>query len=440
MASEEPKTLDSPLFAAMDRLAPRPEMRAPVEAALKRILALGGLPKKKDEMFTFANIRPHIDAEFIPRYGAPSADAGAARKHVYPDYEKSALVFVDAEWRPDLSDVSAVKDDVTVRPFSAWAATPSGRDRLTSAAEGENDFLACVNNAFAGGGAAISVRPGARPAQPLMLLFFSTGGDEGRRLASFPRVVVDIGKGAQAALVVKYAGGAGNYMVNGLTDVAMADGAALDWSQIQADPQDAVHFSKVRLVAGTGARFNGVNASTGSAMTRHHYDFHLDGEGAELSFAAVSVLDGKNEAHNYVRARHAAPRCVSRQLFRNIVGGSARSSVDTSVIVLPGAQLTDSNQLVNNLMLSPSARADNKPNLNIHANDVKCTHGATAGRLDEDQIFYLNSRGIAADRARALLTTSFAEAVIGRMPFPAAARDARELLMKKLEATDFGKR
>ena len=167
---------------------------------------------------------------------------------------------------------------------------------------------------------------------------------------------------------------------------------------------------------------------------RHHYDARLKAPGAELSLNAVSVLGGQEQVHQFVRIHHEAPHCTSHQLFKNIVDGKSRTSVDGTVIVCSGAQLTYSDQLINNLMLSDEAHADNKPNLMIFADDVKCTHGATVGQVSPDQMFYLKTRGLSEKTAKELLTKSFAASVIDTVRFPAVAAELKKSLLKKLEA------
>jgi Fe-S cluster assembly protein SufD len=147
----------------------------------------------------------------------------------------------------------------------------------------------------------------------------------------------------------------------------------------------------------------------------------------------VSVLDGKDQVHNFIRIHHEAPQCVSHQHFKNVVNGQARSSFDGTVIVNQGAQLTNSNQLINNLMLSDDCHADNKPNLMIFADDVKCTHGATIGQIDKEQWFYLQTRGLSAKVAKELLTRSFAKSIIQTIEFPVVVEDLNSTLLKKLE-------
>ncbi|PIQ97266.1 MAG: Fe-S cluster assembly protein SufD, partial [Nitrospinae bacterium CG11_big_fil_rev_8_21_14_0_20_56_8] len=182
-------------------------------------------------------------------------------------------------------------------------------------------------------------------------------------------------------------------------------------------------------------RFLSTHASSGCRLARHHYEVDLDDVGGELRLNGLSVISREEQVHNYVRIHHRAPNCTSHQFFRNIISHRARSSVDGTVIVDPGAQQTQSDQLINNLMLTDEGHADNKPNLMIFADDVKCTHGATVGQIDENQIFYLKTRGLTEAAAKSLLTRSFAESVLESIDFPAVREDLENTLLKKLEAS-----
>ena len=204
-------------------------------------------------------------------------------------------------------------------------------------------------------------------------------------------------------------------------------------TQIQADPFDTWNFIKTRVHLKRDARFHSANASTGSVLVRHHFEGRLEEEGAELILNGVSVLGGKEQVHNFVRIHHEAPQCVSHQHFKNVVNDEGRSSFDGTVIVNQGAQLTNSNQLINNLMLSNNCHADNKPNLMIFADDVKCTHGATIGQIDDDQLFYLQTRGLSEKFAKELLTRGFAESIIQTIQFPEVVKELSSTLLKKLE-------
>jgi len=402
------------------------------EAAALRFAALR-YPGKKHEMFTFARLNELRDTAFDYRTGPPkAADAGLARKHIYAGCDKSVIVMVDGKYDAGLSDVSGMTGQVSVVPLEQYASGEANMRRLVADIETETDVFACLNSMFSGGGVAVEIKKGARPVAPLQILHLSTGGAP--NIATSPRVVMDAGADSSVQLIIRFAGIGEGYFVNSVCDLRIGEGAAVHLSQVQGDPARAWHFSKTRVFVAKDGRFDAVSASTGGRLARHHWECRLQGEGAALTLRAASILEGTEQAHHYTRVHHEKPNTTSYELYKNMLNGSSVSSVDTTVTVHPGAQLAVSEQLINNLMLSETAKANTKPNLTIFADDVKCKHGATVGRIDEAQVFYLMSRGLSEKLAKALLTTSFAKSVLNAMPHKPAAEDAGKLLLKKLEA------
>jgi Fe-S cluster assembly protein SufD len=247
-------------------------------------------------------------------------------------------------------------------------------------------------------------------------------------------LVVRLGQTAELKMIVAYAGTRENYFVNAVNDFIIKDGAGVNFTQVQKDDAESWHCSKTRVQLHRDARFYGRNGSSGSRLTRHHYEMRLKEEGAELHLSGASVLANQDQVHNFIRIHHEAPHCNSDQLFKNVIDDKGRSSIDGTVIVNKGAQLTNSDQLINNLMLSDEAHSDNKPNLMIFADDVKCTHGTTVGQINEDQLFYLKTRGLSSELAKSMLTTSFVSSLIQTIPFPDVVADLNDILLKKLEA------
>ena len=267
---------------------------------------------------------------------------------------------------------------------------------------------------------------------PLQIIYLSNGSTSGP-VTSYPRLLVRLGALAEMKVIVNFIGAGDNYFVNAVQDFIVGEGAGLTFSQFQCDTPSAWHCSKTRVQLHRNSRFISTNACSGSRLARLHYEIHLKEEGAELELNNASVLVDDDQAHNFVRIHHEAPHCTSRQHFKNVINDRGRSSVDGTVIVNQGAQLTNADQLLNNLMLSDNGRADSKPNLMIYADDVKCTHGATVGQINEDQLFYLNTRGLSMEIAKTLLTTSFVESIIQSIPFPDLMEDIQRVLLKKLE-------
>ena len=397
------------------------------QVALNRFELLG-FPHSKHEMFTYLNTKGLVETAFGLSDGSKKVSEDFVASHIYPDCESQCLVFVDGVLNRDLSRLEGVNTYLV--PLSEAVSDQELKKYLSEMAENENDVFAALSTAFCGEGLVFKVGDNTQISGPVQVLFVSTGGSP---VMHVPRLVWQLGNLSEVKVIEKFVGVEGGYFINAVQDWLLAEGAGVSFTQVQADASDSWHFSKTRVHLHRNSRFHSTNASYGTQLARHHYDVRLKEEGSELRLNGVSVLDDKEQVHNFIRIHHEAPQCVSHQHFKNIINGQARSSFDGTVIVNQGAQLTNSNQLINNLMLSNDCHADNKPNLMIFADDVKCTHGATIGQIDEEQWFYLQTRGLSARVAKELLTRSFAKSIIETIEFPEVVKELNGTLLKKLE-------
>jgi len=408
----------------------RPALEELQEAALNRFELLG-FPHSKHEMYTFVNTKGLVATSFSLPDGVASVSEDFVAGHIYPDCERQCLVFVDGVFDRGLSRFEGVSTNLV--PLSE--AYQELENYLSDMAENENDVFASLSTAFCGEGLVFKVDDNTQISGTVQVLFVSTGRSAGPVMHA-PRLVWQLGKLSEVKVIEKFVGTEGGYFINSVQDWLLAEGAGVSFTQVQADSFESWHFSKIRVHLNRNARFYSSNASSGTQLARHHYEIWLKEEGSELRLNGVSVLDDKEQVHNFIRIHHEAPQCISHQHFKNVVNGHARSSFDGTVIVNPGAQLTSSDQLINNLMLSDDCHANNKPNLMIFADDVKCTHGVTIGQIDEDQWFYLQTRGLSAKAAKELLTRSFAQSIIQTIEFPEVVEELKGTLLKKLEATN----
>ena len=387
-------------------------------------------PHKKHEMYTFVNTNELAGTSFELAADSP-VDTAWVENQIYPACKNSVAVFVNGAYQENLSDLSGLGDAFKMQCLSE--ADDEIQQILLGSLEDENDVFAAINSAFMQHGVWIDIPAKATFESPVQFLYISTGSASAP-VTSHPRLVVRLGEMAELKMIVAYAGTRENYFVNAVNDFIVKDGAGVDYTQVQKDDAESWHCSKTRVQLHRDARFFGRNGSSGSRLTRHHYDVRLKEEGAELLLSGASVLANREQVHNFIRIHHEAPHCNSNQLFKNVIDDKGRSSIDGTVIVNKGAQLTNSDQLINNLMLSDEAHSDNKPNLMIFADDVKCTHGTTVGQINEDQLFYLKTRGLSQELAKSLLTTSFVNSLIQTIPFPDVIADLNDILLKKLEA------
>ena len=306
----------------------------------------------------------------------------------------------------------------------------------------ESDRLVFVDGVFAsalssaGGfvapdgreGALVHLPKGALHERPVHLLFVATGGSPGQ--ASHPRVRLVADEGSSATLVESYFSlRDADYSTNPRTEVSVGPNASVEHYRLQREAPSASHVAETRASVQRDGRYHSVAVSLGAKVARHRLDALLEGEGAECRLDGFYMVGGEQRVENLTAIDHARPYGTSRELYKGILHGKARAVFNGRIVVRSDAQKTDAWQTNKNLVLSEGAEANSTPQLEIFANDVKCKHGATIGRLDEAAIFYLLSRGIGRAEARSILSHAFADEVIDRMKIEALRKGLDCLLL-----------
>jgi Fe-S cluster assembly protein SufD len=264
--------------------------------------------------------------------------------------------------------------------------------------------------------------------EPIHLLFLASGGE--RPVMTHPRNVIVAGEGSRVTVVERYAGRSdAGCLVNAVTDIATGGGAIVAHYRLQEDGPDAYHVSSLRSRQGTGSRFAAHSVSLGARLSRSDVHAVLDGEDAACLLNGLYLGNGEQHVDHFTTIDHAKPDGSSREYYRGILDGRSRGVFRGRVIVREDAQKTDARQANRNLLLSREAEADSRPQLEIHADDVKCTHGATVGPLDEEKVFYMRSRGIDETSARGLLAYAFAADILERFDLPDVRRAYEEKLL-----------
>jgi Fe-S cluster assembly protein SufD len=327
---------------------------------------------------------------------------------------------------------------VRVESLATALETDAGRElvrlHLARQARWRDSAFAALNTAFLADGVFVHVPAHVSLDRPLELLFLSTGhATSDGPVVTHPRSLIVLEKGAQAAIVETYAGIAdGVYWTNAVTEVVTGEGARAEVYRVQREG------SKSFQVATTHSRqerdsYLGLHVMTlGAALARHDIVTVLDGPGAELILNGLYLLSGAQHADHHTLIDHAQPHCASHEFFNGVLAERAHGVFTGRIVVRPGAQRTDSKQTNNNLLLSTEARADSQPQLEIHADDVKCTHGSTVGPIDETQLHYLRSRGLSPEAARGMLTYGFGAEVLGRMRHPDVRNRLDRLVRERL--------
>jgi Fe-S cluster assembly protein SufD len=367
-----------------------------------------GLPNRRIEEWKYTDLRV-LMREVLPL--APAPDAGAikrARAALKTVAVKGAarLVLVDGLFVPELSD--AAEAGVGVKTLRE-ALEGGDSDLLTTEVA---DAMISLNAAMATDGVVISVAEGANLARPLQIIHVATAS----KASAFTRSHLDIGKGARVTLVESFVAsdGAKAYQNNDTVILSVGDGAELSHVRLMADALDASNITSGIFKVGAKTEYNLFNMTSGGAVSRFQGFVTMNGEGSDLNVNGVNLLKGTQHGDTTLVVDHAVPDCTSRELFRAVVDDRAHSVFQGRIIVRPHAQKTDGKMMTRALLLSDEAEADNKPELEIFADDVTCGHGATAGALDESLLFYLRARGLPEKEAQALLIQAFVgEAIEG---------------------------
>jgi Fe-S cluster assembly protein SufD len=390
------------------------------DRARARFEALG-FPTTRDEEWRQTSVSAIAKAAFAPAPTAPILTTDLQGSGLFPG-PGARVVLVDGRLDRERTDLSAL-GAVSVRPI-----VEAPGDLLGAVAPWEDRAFAAWNTSSFDEGVFVDVQAGAGVPVPIDIVHVATSGPKPR--AVHPRVAIRLGEGAEADVIETFLSlGEGETLTNAVTEIALAPGARLDHQKIQAEAAHAWHVATLHARQGRDSRFHSHNVSFGAAIVRNDVGSVLDGENAECHLYGLTLADGRQVVDNHTSLDHAKPHCPSWEMYKAILAGQARSVFSGRILVRQDAQKTDAKQSNRNLILSREALAFTRPQLEIYANDVKCTHGATIGRLDEEQLFYLRSRGIRRAEAWELLIHAFAAEVLGKID----RADVRERIVAKME-------
>jgi len=342
------------------------------------------------------------------------------------------LVFVNGRFVEALSSTDRLPHGVTVQTLAeAWQAAPDFvTTHLTKAASVEGSGFTALNTAFMADGMVLHLAPDVVLEQPIHLVYL-TDPRPGTGM-SHPRTLVVLGRHARAAMVESYAAlSDGAYFTNAVTEVSLDTGARLDHYKIQCESEQAFHVGTLEARQARDSHFESLSFAFGSAMSRSNVYTVLAGQGSHVTMNGLYVAHGTQHVDHQTRIEHAQPGCTSHEVYKGVLDDRAHGVFNGKVYVHPIAQKTDGKQTNQNLLLSPTARVDTKPQLEIFADDVRCTHGATVGQLDDQALFYCRSRGLRPAEAKTLLTYAFAADVLEQAPSREVAQYLEGLLMQR---------
>ncbi|MBX9927900.1 MAG: Fe-S cluster assembly protein SufD [Gemmatimonadaceae bacterium] len=401
-------------FAALASERKGPEwLPALRQAAMTRFAELG-FPTTRNEDWHFTSVTPIAERTFKPvRAEKSSVTLDALSPYLFGAEDWHRLVFVNGRFDPALSMFAGLPAEVTVSTLADALKTQPELlvEELGKLAQYVEQPFTALNTAFMSDGVVIHVPADVVVEVPIHIVHVADSGAAGAAL--YPRTLVRADRHAQVTLVESFIGlDRATYLTNAVTELTVGEGAVVGHYKIQREAEDAYHVYTSQAIQAATSTYHAFSFASGSALSRTNIYTRLNGAGAEGRLNGLYCLDGSQHCDHQTFVEHIAPNCASRELYKGILDGSAHGVFNGKVYVDPEAQKTDGKQSNHTLLLSGTARIDSKPQLEIFADDVKCTHGATVGRLQDIALFYLKSRGISAVSARALLTYAFAAEVL----------------------------
>ena len=404
------------------------------KAGITRFAELG-FPTLHDEDWRFTNVAPIAKLPFNPILepvpGGVTAEAVA--QSTFGSLSATRLVFVNGHYVPELSTPPAdrkIKVDSLARALSV---DPDGIEKhLGQHAEDEDNPFTALNTAFFQDGALIEIPAGHTVGAPIHLLFVTTDKETGA--STHPRNLIIAGKNSRATVLESYIGKDGSYFTNAVTELVMGEGASLEHCKFQDESLRAFHIAAIHAHLGRSANLISHSIATGAKLSRNNIRTVLAGEGVECVLNGLYLTHNDQLADHHMVVEHAQPHCNSHEYYNGILDGRSKGVFHGRILVRQPAQKTDAKQTNKNLLLSEEATIDTKPQLEIYADDVKCTHGATVGQLNEESIFYLRTRGIGVEKARRMLIHAFAGEIIERIRYAPAREELDRIVWDRLEA------
>jgi Fe-S cluster assembly protein SufD len=405
-----------------------------------------GFPTTKNEDWHFTSVAPIAERTFraamTSKAGVSSEGSTAGmvaradlKRFTFDQPAWHSLVFVNGEFSENLSSFAGLGGKVRVSSLGHAIRTGVGRPErhLGKIAAFDSHAFTALNTAFIRDGAFIELQPDAVVEQPIHLIFVSEGQGES---ISHPRNLIVAAQNSRATIIESYICIRDTpYFTNAVTEISLGEGARVDHYKIQRESEKSFHVGTTQIRQARDSQLHSFSFAVGGSLARTNIYTTLEGNAATCTLNGLYLADGAQHIDNQTSIEHIAPNCPSHEIYKGVLDGRSHGVFNGKVYVHPEAQKTDGKQSNNNLLLSPTARVDTKPQLEIFADDVKCTHGATVGRLDELAMFYLNSRGIGREMARTLLTYAFAADVLETIELEPMKSELERMVLARFAST-----
>jgi Fe-S cluster assembly protein SufD len=421
-------------FERFEREEKQPAWVFPLrKAGISRFAELG-FPTLQDEDWRFTNVSPIVQLPFNPIFAAAERlRPDVLSKFAFHSLAGTRLVFVDGHWSANLSSAPPSGFKATSLAAALKRDSDFLEKHLGRYSRGEDNPFTSLNAAFFQDGAFIHVPAGMKVESPVHILYLATGKETGATMS--PRNLIIAEKGSQITILESYVSLAdAAYFTNAVTELAAEEDSAVEYCKFQDESGSAFHMAAIHAHLGRHSRLVAHSIATGAQLSRNNIRTALAGQGVECILNGLYLTKGDQLADHHMIVEHAQPNCNSHEYYNGILDGRSKGVFHGRILVRQIAQRTDAKQTNKNLLLSEDATADTKPQLEIYADDVKCTHGATVGQLNEESIFYLRARGIGLETARRMLIHAFAGEIIERIRHLPIREEMDQLIWDRLEA------
>ncbi len=411
--------------------------------ALERFTQLGfPTARRGNEKWKYTNVAPIANAtfEYPFDFDLNGVKASDIRQLAPWDDSWTTLAFVNGHYCQPLSASPAQANGINVTNLADALLTDgdAAREHLTRYASVEDDAFTALNTAFLKDGAFVHVPPGDSPGSPLHLLYLTTG--EAQPTVSYPRTLVLAGRQSKVTIIESYISlSRARHFTDAVTEIVVGEGAEVEHYRVLADSQQDFHVGVTRVHQSQDSRFSSASFAKGSALARNDFLVVLDAPGSSCFLNGLYMTSGTQHIDNYINIDHVKPHTTSRLYYKGILDGKSRAVFGGTVLVRRDAQKADAQQTDKNLILSEDAEVDSKPSLLIYADDVKCGHGATAGHVDEDSLFYMRSRGLDIETASRLLIHGFASEIIETVQLEPSRAYLERTFLEALPEFQFGR-
>jgi Fe-S cluster assembly protein SufD len=392
-----------------------------------------GFPGKKVEEWKYTDISPILRHQFSLEKQSPEVSKGQIGQFRFKGLTANVLVFVNGIFKGDLSALVSKQKGITITNLSKvlYNGNEIIKKYLSGVVDFENEPFAALNTAFAGDGAFLHIPDNVILEEPVHILNIAGPGETEHQ--SFPRNLVVIGRNSHAKIIETHHHLAENvYFHNSVTEFVALEGSHTTHFKIQDDSKMAYRIDSTHIHQETGSVFTTLGIDLGGSIVRNNLTFSIDGENCEANLYGFMLISGKQHVDNHTIIDHLKPNCNSNELFKGILGDKARGVFSGTIHVRKDAQKTNAFQSNKNLLLSDEAEVDSKPQLKIFADDVKCSHGATIGQLDEESLFYLRQRGIPEADAHAMLQYAFAADIFNKIDIEPVRKKVDGMVQERL--------